>query len=139
MTWTRRLCSKQFDQIPENAIAIGRKRRDGQLWMFDKSEVHDLKLDRPKLPSRNACNRWHKQRNIFKPGCRFCELDAAAAKPEITPTAVLVEIAKELLIELPQPQPELPIPEPVMAEFETEPEQSETTTLAYAFRNSKKL
>ena len=134
MSFTCRLCSKQFDTIPDNGTPIGRKRRGGQLWRID-GQVHDLKLDRVRIPRRHGCTRWHKQRGIVGPNCNFCQMDAAP-KPEITPTEVILEIAKGVLQAQSTPQSELPKPEPVMAEPEHQPEPE--TTMAAAFKRSRK-
>jgi len=47
MSFRCRLCDQLFDQISENAIAVGRKRHGLQLYMID-GQVHDLtKVRRP--------------------------------------------------------------------------------------------
>src|ERR1700686_1809813 len=53
MSWVCTLCEKYFSEIPPDATPIGRKSHGLQLWRIGDL-VHDLKLNRPKIPNHNA-------------------------------------------------------------------------------------
>ena|SRR6266480_419360 len=58
-----RICSKEFTEIPPDAVEIAAKRR-GALYQFG-GEVHDLS----RMRLKSADHRWH--RNVVF-GCELC-------------------------------------------------------------------
>ncbi|SRR6266480_1080974 len=67
-----RICSKEFAEIPPDAVEIAAKRR-GTLYQFLGGEVHDLYRAR----SVSADHRWHRNPRW---DCIFCY---PPAKPEL--------------------------------------------------------
>ena len=156
MTWTCRLCSKQFSEIPRTATAIGAGRRGyrNQLWQFEDGTLHDLVRSIPRKPGspgqyRSACTRWHKQRGVVDKQCKWCRMDADEAAQKLRPPQIPLPISKpvptldppkveqvELLTEVLNVLVEIPTPLPIQADSESE--QPETTTMAAAFKRSRK-
>src|SRR6266705_1978794 len=102
MTWTCRLCSKQFSEIPSTATAIGAGRRGcrNQLWQFEDGMVHDLARDIPRKTGspgqyRSACTRWHKQRGVVDKQCKWCRMDAADLALKLRPPQIPLPISKQ--------------------------------------------
>ena len=159
MTWTCRLCSKQFSEIPKTATAIGAGRRGhrNQLWSFPDGTTHDLVRDdmlrRPGSPGqyRSACTRWHRQRGVVDRRCKWCRMDADEAAKKLRPPQIPLPVSKptpqepkveqvltEVLnvAELPTPQPELSKPERITVE--SKPQSEPETTMAAAFKRFKR-
>jgi len=117
-----RICSKEFNEIPPDAIEIAAKRR-GTLYQFSGGEVHDLYRAR----SVSADHRWHKSKTW---DCIFC-----FPKQKLEPPVAHTELLQEV-------QPPVQAPE-VVEEVATGPEAegdqlSAITTLAHAFRRANR-
>src|SRR2546429_6653994 len=63
-----RICSKEFTEIPPDAVEIAAKRR-GTLYQFDGA-VHDLRR-LIKFTAEQKHKRWHKTSQP-RPDCLFC-------------------------------------------------------------------
>src|SRR6266480_1965602 len=104
-----RICSKEFTEIPPDAVEIAAKRR-GTLYQFVGGEVHDLYRAR----SVSADHRWH--RNLVF-GCTFC----FPPKPEPQPSPpVMEQLVQE--VQPPVPEQNLPVAEQTVLEKPPEPE-----------------
>ena len=158
MTWTCRLCSKQFSEIPKTATAIGAGRRGhrNQLWSFPDGTTHDLVRDdmlrRPGSPGqyRSACTRWHRQRGVVDRRCKWCRMDANEAAKNLRPPQIPLPISKQKPVPTPEPpkaeqvevlnnlpqQPELEKPLPIQVNSESE--QPKTTMQAAFNRLNRK-
>jgi len=123
-----RICSKEFTEIPPDAVEIAAKRR-GTLYQFVDGEVHDLYRAR----SVSADHRWHRNPRW---DCIFCF--PKPAPPIITnpePPVVHTELVQE--VQAPVPEQNLPVAEQTVLEKLPEPEIEDEltaiTTLAHAF------
>jgi len=109
-----RICSKEFSEIPPDAVEIAAKRR-GVLYQFGDNTVHDLYRVRPK----SADHRWHKSKTW---DCIFC---FPKQKPE--PPVAEPVLAQEVQLE------KLPEPEIVEEAEQAESQLSSIASLSAAF------
>jgi hypothetical protein len=131
MSFTCRLCHKQFAEIPIGAVEIGKGRR-GSFRIYKIGEdIHDLGRTRLRFPN-GAHERWHVQRGIKKADCEFCQSDAApkpatvpatvpAAPREITPSEIVANLFEQIIKQVLSGQPKPPTPQ--LAAPVTEPKE----------------
>ncbi len=76
-----RICSKEFSEIPKDAVPASQMWHGYQLLRFKNGEVHDIKEIRPRCLNQEqvsarakfgAHTRRHVNRNIKKENCQFC-------------------------------------------------------------------
>jgi DNA-directed RNA polymerase specialized sigma24 family protein len=108
--WTCRLCSKSFEEIPDDAILLSPRghRRHSCLYRFG-GVVHDLREIKQKTSE-------------------------VSAQPEPPVQVELLQEVVAALAELPEPQPEI-IMDP---EIEDESESESVTAMAAAFKRIQK-
>lgn len=121
--WKCKICSGQFETIPDGAILVS-KRGSVSTYRFVDGAIHCLYTARPSA----SHNQWRrKQKRIDCPLC-YPPQPTPEPQPEPTPTPVVqTELQTVEVADLPEPQPE---PE---LELEITEEVEPTTTMAAAF------
>jgi hypothetical protein len=78
MTCRCKICDQEYDDIPEGAVPVGRRRAYSCLYIFPDATIHDLTAISPLSPqakvNREASQhqRRHVARGIKKEGCGLC-------------------------------------------------------------------
>jgi hypothetical protein len=77
------LCDQRFENIPASAVKLTRGNIGTHIYRFEDNTIHSLcRVTGQHLDSMEYAKhvRWHENRGIHKPQCRFC------IPPEIPPT-----------------------------------------------------
>ena len=127
MSYVCRICSKEFTDLPPDAIQIAAGRR-GTLYKFGDGEIHDLLAPKNIVQTRVIHKRYHKTPRLDCPIC------IPPVKSEPVQTQLLQEVV-QVPEKLPQPNIEEVKPQ-VATEIETENEEP-MTAMAAAFRKFK--